>query len=149
MKKSTIVTLIVSILLIALGFVLVGLGISSSYDSVEYRFGRTIYFQTSYMNYSLESRLLTSFGQMSFILGIAGVFLFAYLAIRNPKGERRPREDRRPHEEPRVHREPPRTVPHTSQESRVEERPEAAGTKESESGPVMPDDGNGENGPDV
>ena len=149
MKKSTLITLIVSLLLIVAGFVLVGCGISSAYDTFEYRFGRAVYFESSFINYNLESKLLTTFGQMTFILGIAGVFLFAYLAIRNPKGERRPREDRRPHEEPRVHREPPRTVPHTSQESRVEERPEAAGTKESESGPVMPDDGNGENGPDV
>ena len=85
MKKSTIVTLVISIALIVLGFVLVGCGIASSYDSVEYRFGRTIYFQSSYVSYSLSGKLLTSFGQMSFILGIAGVFLFAYLAIRNPK----------------------------------------------------------------
>lgn len=84
MKKSTLVTLIVSILLIVLGFVLVALGISSSYDSFEYRVGRAVYFQTSYVSYTLEGKLLTSFGQMSFILGIAGIFLFAFLAIKNP-----------------------------------------------------------------
>lgn len=87
MKKSTIITLVVAIVLIVLGFVLVGCGIASSYDSLEYRFGRTIYFQSSYVSYSLTSKLLTTFGQMSFILGIAGVFLFAYLAIRNPKAK--------------------------------------------------------------
>ena len=41
--------------------------------------------KSSFINYNLESKLLTTFGQMTFILGIAGVFLFAYLAIKNPK----------------------------------------------------------------
>ncbi len=85
MKKSTLITLIVSLLLIVAGFVLVGFGISSAYDTFEYRFGRTVYFESAFINYSLESKLLTTFGQMIFILGIAGVFLFAYLAIKNPK----------------------------------------------------------------
>ncbi len=97
MKKSTLVTLIVSILLIVLGFVLVALGISSSYDSFEYRVGRAVYFQTSYVSYTLEGKLLTSFGQMSFILGIAGIFLFAFLAIKNP-GERRAKANARLHD---------------------------------------------------
>ena len=85
MKKSTLITLIVSLLLIVAGFVLVGCGISSAYDTFEYRFGRAVYFESSFINYNLESKLLTTFGQMTFILGIAGVFLFAYLAIKNPK----------------------------------------------------------------
>ncbi len=85
MKKSTLITLIVSVLLIVAGFVLVGCGISSAYDTFEYRFGRVVYFESSFINYNLESKLLTTFGQMTFILGIAGVFLFAYLAIKNPK----------------------------------------------------------------
>ena len=57
MKKSTLVTLIVSILLIVLGFVLVALGISSSYDSFEYRVGRAVYFQMLEQNPS-ESEIL-------------------------------------------------------------------------------------------
>lgn len=84
MRKSTIAILVVSILLIVLGFVLVGCGLASSYDSVEYRMGRTVFFQSSFTNYSLESRLLTTFGQMTFVLGIAGVFLFAWMAVKNP-----------------------------------------------------------------
>ena len=71
--------------LLKAGFVLVGCGISSAYDTFEYRFGRVVYFESSFINYNLESKLLTTFGQMTFILGIAGVFLFAYLAIKNPK----------------------------------------------------------------
>lgn len=137
MKKSTIVTLIVSILLIALGFLLVGLGISSSYDSVEYRFGRTIYFQTSYTNHSLESRLLTSFGQMSFILGIAGVFLFAYLAIRNPRTDRRVHEAGKVHDEPRRnHMEHAASVTHQDEVKSVDQNGSAASE-----GTVMPGDG--------
>ena len=85
MKKSTIITLIVSVCLIALGFVLVGCGIAAGYENIQYHFGRTVYFQSSFVSNTLESRLLTSFGQMSFILGIAGLFLFAYLAVKNPK----------------------------------------------------------------
>ena len=85
MKKSTIITLIVSVCLIVLGFVLVGCGIAAGYENIQYHFGRTVYFQSSFVSNTLESRLLTSFGQMSFILGIAGLFLFAYLAVKNPK----------------------------------------------------------------
>lgn len=140
MKKSTIVTLIVSILLIALGFLLVGLGISSSYDSVEYRFGRTIYFQTSYTNHSLESRLLTSFGQMSFILGIAGVFLFAYLAIRNPRTDRRVHEAGKVHDEPRRHTEHAASVTHQDEVKSGDQNGSVASQ-----GPAMP--GKGPDGP--
>ncbi len=85
MKKSTLITLVTSILLIILGFVLVGLGLSASYSTNEYRFGRNIYIESSFVSHSLQSRILTSFGQMTFVLGIAGIFLFAYLAIKNPK----------------------------------------------------------------
>lgn len=115
MKKSTIVTLVVAIVLIVLGFVLVGCGIASSYDSLEYRFGRTMYFQSSYVSYSLTSKLLTTFGQMSFILGIAGVFLFAYLAIRNPKAKP---------SEPKVHGGRPSPIAH-AEEVKAEEVPPA------------------------
>lgn len=85
MRKSTIATLIVAICLIALGFILVGAGVAASYDKTEYHFGPSIYFESTFTTHTLQSRLLTTFGQMSFLLGIAGVFLFAYLAIRNPK----------------------------------------------------------------
>lgn len=89
MRKSTIATLIVSIALIILGFCLVGGGIAAGMQTSEYYFGRAVYVEARFASDNLTSRLLTTFGQMTFVLGIAGMFLFAYLAIRNPK----PRDD--------------------------------------------------------
>lgn len=131
MRKSTITTLIVAICLIALGFILVGAGVAASYDKTEYHFGPSIYFESTFTTHTLHSRLLTTFGQMSFLLGIAGVFLFAYLAIRNPKerndkkvdaGDAREARQERPYEPVRPR--PSRTEEPIDVEEKVPEAPQ-------------------------
>ncbi len=84
MKKSTAWTLVASITLIVLAFVLIGLSIVSSYDVVSYNTPFGYYKTAVYMN-SMTSRLLNTFGRMSFLLGIASMACFVYLAVKNPK----------------------------------------------------------------
>lgn len=131
MRKSTIVTLIVSVALIILSFIFVGLGITSSYDSFEYHFGRTLYLQSSYLNFSLESKLLTSFGHMFLVLGIAGIFLFAYLAIKNP----RDRESTARDKERREAEKKARTVHYEQVRTEEAKKPEAAPVQPAEPAP--------------
>lgn len=84
MKKSTVWTLVASISLIVLAFVLVGLSIVSSYDVVSYNTPFGYYKTAVYMN-SMTTRLLNTFGRMCFLLGIASMACFVYLAVKNPK----------------------------------------------------------------
>lgn len=84
MKKSTIWTLVIALLLLVAGFALTGAGIVSSYRSVTYDLGFGYYRTMTYAN-TMQSHLLRVFGGMSFILGIAGMLTFIYLAIANPK----------------------------------------------------------------
>lgn len=84
MKKSTIWTLVIALILLAAGFALTGAGIVSSYRTVTYDLGFGYYRTMTYTN-TMQGHLLRVFGGMSFILGIAGMLTFIYLAITNPK----------------------------------------------------------------
>lgn len=84
MRKSTIWTLVISIILIVLSFVLTAAGIYQSAQQVTYNYGFGYYRSVSFNGYSPLGHVLKSFGTMCFILGIAGMVLFTYLAVSTP-----------------------------------------------------------------
>ncbi|MGN0907354.1 MAG: hypothetical protein ACI4NM_09405 [Bullifex sp.] len=84
MKKSVIVTYIVSALLIVLSFVLVALAVSSAYTVETYRVGRMVYTSSSYV-YGSTARILDVFSRMSFFLGVAGVITATVVQVFGPE----------------------------------------------------------------
>ncbi len=95
-KNSRIWILIVSIVLIVLAFVLVAFSVKASYHTVTYDYGFGHYRSVSIRDNG-QSRLLKSFGNMCFILGIAGVFLYVVTALAAPKTSERPRANKEKH----------------------------------------------------
>lgn len=94
-KNSRIWILIVSIVLIVLAFVLVGCSVRASYQTITYDYGFG-YYRSTVVRDTYQSHLLRSFGNMAFVLGIAGVFIYVILAVTAPKakkGEKLNRDD--------------------------------------------------------
>ncbi len=83
MKKSTITTLILSIVSLVLSFVLKACAIAVGFQKVHYEGWGYSYTQIV-VRHSALGQILSSFSQMTFILGIVLVCVFAYLAVKNP-----------------------------------------------------------------
>lgn len=72
MKKSILVSFIISTLLIVLSFILIGFSIYEAYSTETYRIGNIVYTSTSLVQ-NKTSVLLKTFGNMSFVLGLVGI----------------------------------------------------------------------------
>ena len=84
MKKSTIWTLVIAIVLLLASFALTAAGIVSSYTSVTYNLGYGYYRAMTYQA-TMQGHLLRVFGSMTFVLGLGFMAAFIYLAVTNPK----------------------------------------------------------------
>lgn len=98
MKKSTIWTLVISIILIVASFALTAAGIFQSAHQVTYDFGYGYYRTVSFNGYTPVGHMLRTFGVMCFVLGIGGMVLFTYLAITTPGPEKKGPD---PHQQPK------------------------------------------------
>ncbi len=74
MKKSVLITYIISAILIVLSFVLVFFAIRTSYTTQSYRLGYMVYTSTVMVR-NQTSVLLDTFSKMSFFLGVVGVIV--------------------------------------------------------------------------
>lgn len=98
MKKSTIWTLVISIILIVLSFVLTACGIYQSARQVTYDYGFGYYRTVTFNGYTPMGHMLKTFGTMCFVLGIGGMVLFTYLAVTTPGNEKRSGRPHSPNE---------------------------------------------------
>ncbi|MBR1938361.1 MAG: hypothetical protein IJ836_05355 [Spirochaetales bacterium] len=83
MKRSTIVTLILSIISLVSSFILKACAIASGFQKVHYEGFGYSYTQIVVKN-SAMNQILSAFSHMAFVLGIVLVCVFAYLAVKNP-----------------------------------------------------------------
>ena len=87
MKKSILISYIISALLIVLSFVLIGLSIYEAYTTETYRIGNVIYTSTTLVQ-NKSSVLLKTFGNMSFILGLVGVIASTICLVTSNKNSK-------------------------------------------------------------
>jgi hypothetical protein len=89
MRTSAKVVLALSIVLLVLGTALVFLSVNSSFGTPKpevYRYSAPgisyslSYYCSTYPGHSRASALMESFGKLSFASGLAGLFIFTYLA---------------------------------------------------------------------
>lgn len=100
MKKSTIWTLVISIILIVASFALTAAGIFQSAHQVIYDNGFGYYRSITFNGYSPVGHMLRTFGTMCFVLGIGGMVLFTYLAVSTPGPEKKDHVPH-PHQQPK------------------------------------------------
>ena len=84
MKKSVLITYIISAILIVLSFVLVFFAIRTSYTTQSYRLGHMVYTSTVMVS-NQTSVLLYTFSKMSFFLGVVGVIVATICQVTNHK----------------------------------------------------------------
>ncbi len=83
MKKSTLITMILSIVSLVLSFIFKALAILSGLQRVHYS-GWGYSYTEIVVRQSAAGQILSAFSQMTFILGIVLICVFAYLAVKNP-----------------------------------------------------------------
>lgn len=88
MKKSILISYIISALLIVLSFVLIGFSIYEAYTTETYRIGHIVYTSTTLVQ-NKTSILLKTFGNMSFILGLVGIVASTICLVTSNNKEKR------------------------------------------------------------
>lgn len=100
MKKSTMITMILSIVSLVLSFIFKALAILSGFQRVHYS-GWGYSYTEIVVRQSAAGQILSAFSQMTFILGIVLICVFAYLAVKNPSSVQEKKEETKREEEPK------------------------------------------------
>jgi|GEM_PF-6167271 len=100
MKKSTMITMILSIVSLVLSFIFKALAILSGFQRVHYS-GWGYSYTEIVVRQSAAGQILSAFSQMTFILGIVLICVFAYLAVKNPSLVQEKKEETK-REEPKA-----------------------------------------------
>ena len=87
MKKSILISYIISAILIVLSFVLIGFSIYAAYTTHTYRIGNMLYTSTTLIQ-NRSSVLLRTFGNMSFILGLVGIVASTIALVTSNKNQK-------------------------------------------------------------
>ena len=87
MKKSILISYIISAILIVLSFVLIGFSIQAAYRTHTYRIGKMLYTSTTLIQ-NRSSVLLRTFGNMSFILGLVGIVASTIALVTSNKNQK-------------------------------------------------------------
>ena len=87
MKKSILMSYIISAILIVLSFVLIGFSIYAAYTTQTYRIGNMLYTSTTLIQ-NRSSVLLRTFGNMSFILGLVGIVASTIALVTSNKNQK-------------------------------------------------------------
>ncbi|MBR1919371.1 MAG: hypothetical protein IJ831_07080 [Spirochaetales bacterium] len=101
MKKSTMITMILSIVSLVLSFIFKALAILSGFQRVHYS-GWGYSYTEIVVRQSAAGQILSAFSQMTFILGIVLICVFAYLAVKNPSLVQEKKEETKREEEPKA-----------------------------------------------